>query len=249
MRWSFDYNRAPEAIILACQEPGYQLYDLGDCGDVYRNRDLLELFEGVETIGISRVARRFVEMKRQHEFSEAFEARRAGEVLQWAIDRGIAERIVEAGQPAWRIVDREMQYLAVGPAAKQRAIRIRGLKDPDAAKKAAKLEKRELRRRQRARLKEIAGHRAAIDCNLYIIMHMSPEEPLPAELERFRVEGYDLLRNYHSVLIDSAVEKDGWKIVDVLADIEVKASMARRAAATAPVLPDDDADAMGDISF
>ncbi|MHA6297537.1 hypothetical protein [Devosia sp. CAU 1758] len=92
---------------------------------MYRNRDLVTLFEGVETIGINRVTPRFVEFKCDR-YSEAFEARRAGEVLRWAMDRGIVERIVEVGQPAWRILNREMHYLAIGPAKRQQAIRVRG---------------------------------------------------------------------------------------------------------------------------
>lgn len=257
MAREFDYNRAPEAIILACQMPGYQIYDLGPLGDVYRNRDLLELFEGVEVLGIKRVAPRFVEMKRRYEFSEEFEARRAGEVLKWATDRGIVERLIEAGQPAWRILDREMQYLAIGPAKRQRAIRIRGLKDQAAAREAAKLERREMGRRQRAREKEVGYLRVSMKWQLDRLLHLVPEAPLPEAMNRFRIEGHDLLRNYREILVDAAGDEDASTVISVLERLGVDASLAaraaetaiRKAAAEAPVVPDDDADAMGDMGF
>lgn len=257
MPWKFDYNRTPVAIILACQEAGYHLYDLGDCGDVYRNRDLLELFEGVDVLGINNVTPRFVEMKRQHDFSEQFEARRAGEVLRWGVDRGIAERTVHRGQPAWRIINREMQYLAIGPAAKQRAIRIRGLRDPAAMREAAKLEQREMGRRQRAHEKMVARRRASMKWQLDRLMRLAPEAPLPQAMNRFRIEGCESLRNYREVLIDAAGDADAEAVIEALEKLGREASVAthaaamaiREAARNAPTVSDDDADALGDISF
>jgi len=253
----FDYNRSPEAIILACHGLSYEPYDLGPLGDVYRNRDLLELYEGVDVLGINMVAPRFAKMKQRDDFSDGFEARRAGEVLRWATDRGIVERLIEAGQPAWRILDREMNYLAIGPATRQRAIRIRGLRDPAKITEASRAASREYKRLERARLKQVARYRTALIRNLDIIAGLSPMEPLPEELEHFRIEGHPYLRNYRDVLIDANEVGDGGKICRAVAFLGMRLLSASRdarhaahwTAAESPVLPDDDADALGGIDF
>lgn len=253
----FNYNRAPEEIILACQAPGYQLYDLGPCGDVSRNAALLELFEGLETIGINRITPRFVEVKLKYGISDEFEARRAGEVLRWGTDRGILERIVDRGQPAWRILHREMHYLAVGPAKQQRAIRIRGLKDAEASREAAKLEAREMGRRQRAHEKVVAHNRKQMQWHLDRLMRLAPYASLPETMNRFRIEGCDLLRNYRGLIVDAAGDADADTIIDALEKLGRDASWSvhqaavamRKAAAEAIVVTDDDADAIGDLEF
>jgi hypothetical protein len=253
----FHYDRAPEEIILACQAPDHERYWFQRNDNLYRNRDLLGLFGEHEVLRIGQVTPRMQQLKAHDRYSEGFEAKRAGELIRWGVDHGILVREIVDRQPAWRLLDREMQYLLVGPAAKQREIRIRGLKDPVELVEANKLANREYKRQDRARAKQIERYREAMARNLDRIMQSSPDEPLPAALDRFRIEGHELLRNYREVLIDAVAGEDGWTIVGIIATTAMdataaafEASMAaRKAAAEAPVVPDDDADAMGSMDF
>jgi len=123
---------------------------------VYRNNDLIEMFEGVEVLTIDTITPRFVEMKKAFRYGVVFEARRSGEVLRWTSDRGLTERIVSGDRPAWRNQDRHPHSIAIGPERNQRVIRIRGLNTDDERVDAVKLQKRELKRRERTCVKVVA---------------------------------------------------------------------------------------------
>ena len=101
------------------------------------------------------------------------------------------------------------------------------------------------------------SRRVAITANVDMIMRLSREMVLSDALDRFRIDGHPYLRNYRDVLIAAGADDDGWKVSRVVADAALDAKSAahernwaaRKAVAGAPIVPDDDADVMGDLGF
>jgi hypothetical protein len=254
---NFDYDRTPADIIMACQSRSHEPYMFQRNNNLYRNRDLLELFGEREFLRIDELTPRMQEVHARDKYSEGFEAKRAGELIRWGMDHEVLAQETVDRRPAWRLLDREMQYLLVGPATRQREIRFRGLKDQVELVEANKLAYREYKRRDRATAKQVERQREAVTRNLERVLQVSPEEPLPESLDRFRVEGHGLLRSYREVLIDAVADEDGWKVVSAIAETTLAAVAVfhtakiaeRKAAAEAPAVPDDDADALGSMDL
>ncbi|GAB5430161.1 MAG: hypothetical protein Devi2KO_36200 [Devosia indica] len=189
----------PLTVIDFASRRGHQRYDLGPCADAIRNREILHGFGGkLERTSSELIAH---ESGHHEEWSEQFCALRVGETLGWAVEHGIAERA--PGSHRWLLKEPERQFEIIGGARKERSLRVRGNVDDGEALVAAKLWNRELKRRDRARLKDIEKHKPAIIRLLDRIATHAPDTKLPSHLARFAVGGFDDIGTCRQFVIDS----------------------------------------------
>ena len=193
------YDFTPlDVIDIACRH-GHQRFDLGPRADFIRNCEILAGFDGkTERTSSELVA---AEAVRNPNWSEQFCALRVGETLGWSTEMGVVERL--PGCHTWRLLETERLFEIIGGARKERSLRVRGHTDEGEAITAAKFWNRELKRRERARLKDIAKHRPAIIRLLDRIATHAPETKLPSHLARFAVGGFDDIGGCRQYVIDS----------------------------------------------
>lgn len=191
-------------VIDFARRRGHDRYDLGACADAIRNRDLLAGFAGkLERTSSELMAY----VSEQHpDWSEQFCALRVDETLGWAVEHGVVERL--PGSHTWRLLETERMFEIIGGHRKEGALRVRGHVDDGEALVAAKLWNRELKRRDRARLKDIEKHRPMIVRLLDRIATHAPETKLPSHLQRFSVAGFDDIGTCRQLVIDSLGDLD-----------------------------------------
>lgn len=139
-------------IVDTTTSPRHHRYDLGPEGDFWRNRDLIAAFGGRDVATTAELVDAYHEAARRPDYSIKFDAMRFGEILHFALEHGLVERIGARPTPRWRLLQKEMQFELIGPAKKQRALRIRNVPPADAPA-MHKLWTREVKRRERARLR------------------------------------------------------------------------------------------------
>lgn len=189
-------------IIDFASRRGHQRYDLGPCADAIRNREILAGFDGRTEVTSSLL---IAHESNLHEgWSEQFCALRVGETLGWAVEHGVVERV--PGSHRWLLKEPERQFEIIGGHRKERSLRVRGHTDDGEAITAAKLWKRELARRERARIKDIEKHKPSIVRLLDRIATHAPDTKLPSHLARFAVGGFDDIGTCRQYVIDSLGE-------------------------------------------
>ncbi|MFC4172475.1 hypothetical protein ACFOYU_10425 [Microvirga sp. GCM10011540] len=118
-----------ENAIQACSFRG------GPRWEHYVNRDLISLFGELQTVGITDVVERYLDMlaaTRNHKREQptAFSFERAGNLVGWGLRLGLLEEVLDkSGGRAWRLVDRELRWDVHNGRARQ----IRGLPDGEQA--------------------------------------------------------------------------------------------------------------------
>jgi hypothetical protein len=200
-----------EQIIEIASAPGHRRYVGGDKDDFWRNQDLLRAFAGTTERTSIELAAVF---HAQHpEWSEHFNALRAGETLQWSLEHGIVERIGARPTPRWHLLHRELQFELLGPEKKQHAIRVRGLTG-DAAVIAARLWEREQKRRERARLRAIEKFKPVVLQQIAAICRRNPDRRIDdiRELAPFVVGDINTFAACRQLIEDSLDDLGGVQI-------------------------------------
>lgn len=200
-------------IVEHAVDPRRRIYDLGDCADVIRNNHVLAAFGGDEVATTEELVDRFRAdaVRMREDFSNGFDALRVGEALQWGIQHRIVERIGARPGPRWRLLERERQFELIGPENRQHAIRVRGLAGPEAVV-AARLWDKELKRRERARVKAVERHKPAILRHLAMICRHLPDHALDGVLERFAIGEHRTIIAVRGVIEGELDGMDKWLI-------------------------------------
>jgi len=132
-------------------------------------------------------------------YSRQFSAYRLGETINWACQHGIVRR---CPNDIWMLVLREPQFELCGPERKQVAVRVRALTG-NAAIDADRIWQRELKRRERARVKFVAEVVDGMNYHLDFISKHAPETKLPETLARFAVGRHDTLVAVRELITDA----------------------------------------------
>ncbi|SDG83906.1 hypothetical protein [Pelagibacterium luteolum] len=193
------YTLSPEEIVQRATRPGHQIFPGRGQMDYYRNRDLLKLYDGQDTLDIPGALKSYMHIAYK-EYSERFNALRLGELLNWGVQHGIVERVY--GRAQWTLVEREQQFELCGPERKQLAVRVRGLSGIEAVV-GAKLWQRELKRRERARVKRVTALFTPADVKVKFIVRHTPDVVLEGVLERFTVGDMRTMGECHELLLES----------------------------------------------
>ena len=189
---------SPAEAFLAGAHPGRAIFEGGDRLDYHRNGTLLESFGDREQMGVDLAIARYMSITGGG-YSAQFNSLRAGELMNWATRHGIVEQVEG---PAWRLMLREYQFELVGPETHQRAARVRGLTGAEAVI-AAKLWDRELKRREKARVKRVARIIDEARREIRYIGKHEPELKLGAELAQFAVGDVDTVVGAEDFILDS----------------------------------------------
>lgn len=193
------YDYTPLDVIDIASRRGHQRYPLGTCADAIRNREILAGFDGkLERTSSELIAH----VSEQHpDWSEQFCALKIGESLGWAVEMGVVDRV--PGSHRWLLKEPDRMFEIIGGHRKERSLRVRGHTDDAEAIVAAKLWQKELKRRDRGRLKDIEKHRPTIVRLLDRIATHAPDTKLPSHLTRFAVGGFDDIGTCRQFVIDS----------------------------------------------
>ena len=233
----------PLTVLDFASRRGHDRYPLGPCADAIRNREILAGFNGkLERTSSELIAH----MSEQHpDWSEQFCALRIGESLGWALEHGVVERV--PGGHVWRLLQPERLFEIIGGHRKERSLRVRGHVDDGEAIVAAKLWARELKRRDRARIKDIEKHRPEIIRLLDRIATHAPDTKLPSHLQRFSVGGFDDIGSCRQFIIDSI---DGLEEGEpFVIELQLQKIAAGMPYGRAPKLSADDVDALEGFSL
>lgn len=193
-----------DEIVRRAAKPEHVIYPGGDRMDYYRNRDLLKLFDGGgvfesdEFLAAEGVAERLL-MFPDGRYSKQFNVLRLGELINWGCRHGIVQR---CPNDIWRILAREPQFEMCGPERHQVAVRVRGLSG-EAAVAATKIWQRELKRRERARVKRIGLLVDHLHRDVDTISRHAPETKLPEALARFAVGEHDTIVAVRELIADA----------------------------------------------
>ncbi|MBJ3784504.1 hypothetical protein [Devosia sediminis] len=232
------YDYTPLNVIDIASRRGHQRYDLGPCADAIRNREILHGFGGKPERTSSELIAS--EGERHPEWSDNFVALRVGESLGWAVEVRIVQRI--PGGHVWRLLETERMFEIIGGSRKERSLRVRVHTDDAEAIVAAKLWQKELKRRDRARLKDIEKHRPMIVRLLDRIATHAPETKLPSHLARFAVGGFDDIGTCRQFVIDSLGDLDEGE--PYVIELQLNLLAAKLPYGRAPKLSAEDVDAL-----
>ena len=194
---------SPAEAFLAGAHPDRDIYNAGDRLDYHRNGDMLKMFGDRELLGVELAIGRY-EATAPVFYTPAFNALRAGELMNWASQHDLVERI---DGPAWRLIVREQQFELVGPENHQRAVRIRGLAGAEAVV-GAKIWDRELKRRERARVKRVARIIEEARREIRYIGRHEPDLKLGNELAQFAIGDVDTVAAAEDYIADSMLPLD-----------------------------------------
>lgn len=114
---------------------------------------------------------------------------------------GVVERV--PGSHCWLLKEPERLFEIIGGHRKERSLRVRGHVDATEATAAGKLWKRELGRRERARLREIDKFGPQIKVLLDAIVDRDPETKLTGRLEKYAIAGFDDVGCCQQLILDS----------------------------------------------
>ena len=185
------YKHRPLHIIEIATRDGRKPFDLGDKGDATRNREVLAGFAGQDERTSSELISAM--WSRNPSWGEQFCALRAGENLGWAVLHGIVERVPRSHR--WRLLEPVQQFELVGPMTKRRAIRIYNAGTQQAENN--RLWAKELKRRERERVRENAKFKPMILKSIKRICQLQPD---------FDIRGIDELKDFAVGDIHAIVE-------------------------------------------
>lgn len=189
--------KVAEIIELASRRE-HQIFVGGPHMDFYRNRDLLKLFEGVEELDNAAALMSYMHVS-PHDYSERFNALRCGELLNWARQKGLA--VQHMGR--WKLINREQIFELCGPARKQVAVQVRGtFASSEDAYVGAKAWEREVKRRERARVRQVTQLFERVKKWVPVIVEHTPDAVLEGPLERFTVPGICTIGECNQLLLE-----------------------------------------------
>lgn len=175
------YKHRPLDIIEIATRHGRKPFDLGEKGDATRNREILNGFADQNERTSSELIRSM--WSQNLRWGEQFCALRVGENLNWAVQQGIVERVPRSHR--WRLLEPIQQFELVGPMTKRRAIRIHNAGALQA--ESNKLWAKELKRRERERIRENAKFKPMILSSIKRICQLQPN---------FDIRGIDELKDF-----------------------------------------------------
>lgn len=194
------------AIVVGASNPARPVFAGGnaDWADYDRNRNLLRVFGRRDKLDAIAAFEQYTSVVhgssmtgRPHK--PAFKALVCGELLAWATVNGLIERL--AG-PRWRLLEREPRWELCGPARRQRPTQIRGLTGADAI--AAEITwNRELKRRERERVKHVTALAAGVRDMAMIVGQHAPETKLGEGVRQFAVGEIDTLPAAVELIVDA----------------------------------------------
>jgi hypothetical protein len=206
----------PTHQVIALEHEAAQgaLYDLGPRANVIRNQQLLALFGERTVLRLSEIVWRMHEVNGRPGWPLTFEAKRVGDLMRWSREEGVVRRTSSAGEPAWRIIDRRVRYMEIGPEGNRQVVKT---VDPTPTEPsilgmlAVEIGRQESLRRfiaeaQRTKAAQALDRLAVVD----------REAPVPRSLHRFAPDKARTVVALRDVLIEAA-GKNGI-IVTVLED-------------------------------
>jgi len=208
------WNCSIAEIMEGATRPTRTPWHLGDRHDYWQNCRVLEAFGDQEVAVVDDLIENFRAARQamREDFTLTFDCLRLAEALQWGAKHGIVERVFGARpEPQWRLLVRERQFECVGPAARQVAIRVRGLQGPEGVA-AAKLWDRELKRREKARLKAVAKAKPGMMRIIAAICRRAPETILTDYMAKFTVGEFVTVEQCRFVIEDA---------IDGMGEVEV----------------------------
>ncbi|WP_425033010.1 hypothetical protein [Pelagibacterium sp.] len=189
-----------EEIITRATKPDHALFESGRAWDFLQNLKLLELFDDRKILDIKLGMLHFKQLKGFRPFhTDEFTALRFGKLLSWGLHKKIVRH--HGGALRWRLLHSEMQYEMCGPAVRQRAVRVRNVKDCFEAAEAHQIWQKELKRRERVRARY--AEKMAAEASEYIdfIIDEAPETKLPDPIASLAVADHDTIAACRDVMI------------------------------------------------
>lgn len=224
----------PDEIVRRAADPEHQIRPGGGHMDYVRNLDLLKLFDGgrgfrkATTLSASDIAKRW-ELLPQGGYSWRFEVMRLGELINWGVARGLVRQLDDPNG-RWKLLVREQQFELCGPVRKSVCLRVRGLTGLDAIA-ADRIWRRELKRRERARVKHAARIVDMVNSDIDFISRHAPSTKLPDMLARFAVGGSDTIVAVRELIVDALIplsEADANAIGMAMREVRLSISRAIR---------------------
>lgn len=228
-----------DEIVRRATDSGHHPFEGGAYWDFTQNLNLLALFSTRKTIDIP-VGMKNIKLDRTYRpyHTDEFSALRLGELLNWGLRHGIVRPFGQSRR--WRLVHAERQFELCGSATRQRAVRVRGIDDPFDAAKAHTIWQRELKRRERARVK--VAKAAVEEATGYItyIVSEAPATKLWGPLARFAFGQHDTLATCRELVLDGILRMEISECHEVLCQLmRLHTNLASRAA---------DMDAIADVT-
>lgn len=221
------YTLKVEEIIDLASRREHQIFVGGPQMDFYRNRDLLKLFDGVEELDNPAALKSYMHVS-PNDYSDHFNALRCGEVLNWARQKGL----VDQHMGRWKLLEREPIFELCGPARKQVAVQVRGtFASSSDAYIGAKAWEREVKRRERARVRQVTQLFERVKKWVPVIVEHTPDAVLEGPLERFTVPGICTIGECNHLLLEWFLDlevQEAQRVSCALAELFADADKKRR---------------------
>lgn len=177
----------------------------------YTNRNLIRAFAGATERTTSELIAKYP--TGSSDWSEEFNALRVGEALGWAMQEGIVQRH-PIHHDRWRLIHTEPQFENICRGARKRSIRIYNAGDLQAENN--KLWAREIKSRERQRVKALAAMRPVILKEIALICRCAPEFDLSTEplLSKFAVGGFTTIAACREMVEQSIEELSATELYD-----------------------------------
>ncbi|UYO00232.1 MAG: hypothetical protein KIT02_03120 [Devosia sp.] len=188
-------------IVEATANPERPFFAGGDRMDYTRNVSLLALYGTSSALDAEAIADRYHFEIATGAYTTRLNALRAGELIAWAI----SQRLVVRSNDRWHLVETERVFELCGPELRPKAVRVRGLEGAEAIV-ADKIWQRELKRREKARVKRVGYKMAQVrEMAEYIGMH-EPGSKIGPDLQRYAVAGVDTIIGCSDLILASMME-------------------------------------------
>lgn len=238
-----------DEIVDVASHPLRKRFDTTAVGPVYHNRAIISAFAGQVERTTSELIAKFP--GNEEDWSEQFNALRAGEVLGWALQEGIVERVFVRGvvqQHLWRLVYAEQQFERIGRGPRQRAIRLHNAGDLQAENN--RLWARELKTRERLRQKAIDKAKPRILDALARICRIAPDTDITAVkgLERFTLADIRTISACRELIIDEVAGMGAGDVDDLKWTLDrLCADVGGYAPRPGPIAPPAPAEALAEL--
>jgi hypothetical protein len=199
-------------IIDVASHPMRRRFDDRPDSPHYTNRNLIRAFAGAGERTTSELIAKYP--AGSSDWSDQFNALRVGEALGWAVQEGIVERH-RFHPDRWLLGHVQPQFENICRGARKRSIRIHNAGALQA--EHDKLWARELKTRERMRLKAMAELRPVILKEIALICRCAPDFDLSTEplLARFAVGGFKSIAECRGLIEQSIDELDAVELYDL----------------------------------
>ncbi len=161
-------------------------YDAGPCWNAFVNRDLIDMWKGVDWLGRADIVERYSTAmgarfaRYQGRPTEPRSWSDAGNLIHHGLRLGLlAEKTGPGGERGWRLISREVMWRVEGTGYDRKAVQVRGLPP---AQQAARDRKEETIAKRRATLDQTARVKANGEIERLVgsIMRYDPDTVVPA---------------------------------------------------------------------